>query len=103
MNQVALYKQVLEIKEQIAAKQGEILNLQSKLKGLPYCPCCPNNTKGEICLIDFLRRKDANVESAAESFGINKDNLIAAANCEYTLTEEEFGLIISFLNKQLKR
>lgn len=102
MNQVAQYKQALEIEDQIAKKQGEILNLRSKLKELPMCPCCPGNIKGEFCVIDFLRRKDADIDHAAKAFGISKDHLVAAVNCEYTLTEEEFGGIISFLNKQFK-
>lgn len=102
MNQVDLYKQTLEIEDQITKKQGEILNLRSKLKDLPYCPCCPSNTKGEVCMIDFLRRKDADIDHAAKAFGISKDHLVAAVNCEYTLTEEEFGGIIDFLNKQFK-
>lgn len=102
MNQVEKYKQSLKIWEQIEEKHRQISDLESQLKGLPYCPCCPGNTRGEYCLIDFLRRKDADVNRAAELFGVNKDHLVAAINYEYTLTEEEFGGIIDFLNKQFK-
>lgn len=103
MNQINQWKTAVKIEESIGKKLQEIANLKKELRGLPICPCCPNNTKGEFCLIDFARngQSEENLRESARKLGINEENFLAAVRYEYTLTQEEFESIIAFINKTL--
>lgn len=104
MNQIEQWKTAIKTEELIAEKRKEIANLQNLLKDLPFCPCCPNN-KGSICIIDFARngQSEESLRESAQKLGINEENFLAAVRYEYTLTQEEFESIISFINKNINQ
>jgi hypothetical protein len=97
MNQIDQYNRRVQLESQIEELEAQIKNLTREARKLPICPCCPNSK--EFCLVDGLRgnSREFNIK-AAEKLGIAPENLLAAVDFKYTLTEEEVGHIINAIN-----
>lgn len=99
MNHLKQYQLRVSLSEHRGVLLKELERLDELLPTLPYCPCCPG--ANSICLIDWLRRREAtaDMESLSQGSGIELDHIKAAVACEYTFTEEEMGRLRDWVTK----